>query len=87
MIQGKNIESAGSRRTMFGTLKVALCGPDDAILLRLGHAFCAAAKMRAPAIADFGKHETVSMLHDQVDFPQPAMEIAGYGLQPAGMQK
>jgi len=87
MIQGKHIEPAGLLRAVFRILEVSLCSPDDAILLRPGHAFCAAAKMRGPAIADFSEHQTISMLHDQVDFSQPAMEIASYGLQTAGVQK
>lgn len=68
------------------TLQVALRGAYDAALFGSGHALGSAAVTIAPAETDFGEDQTVSILHDQVDFSQPALKIACKGPETAGVK-
>lgn len=87
MPQRKYIKPAWLQAAVCVKLEVALRGPDDAVLLGFGHALCATAKMRIFAVTDFGEYEAVTILHDQVDFAQPAAEITRHRLEAAGVQK
>lgn len=87
MIEGDHVESAGLHGAVFLILKITLRSPDDTGLFRAGHTFGATAKLGGSAVSDFGEYKAISILHDQVNFPQPAMEIARYRFKATDPQK
>jgi hypothetical protein len=87
MIKGEHIKPAGLHGAVSLILKIALRSADDKGLLRAGHTFGATAIARGFPVPDFGEHKAISILHDQVNFSQPAMEIARYRFKAAGTQK
>ena len=85
--QGNHVKPARLPGTASMTLEITLRGTDDTVLLGLGHAFSAASKIPALAVTDLGEYHATSVLHYQVYFSQPALEVARNGFQTLVVKK
>lgn len=62
-------------------------GIDDSPLLAVGHAVRAAAVAIVFPVSNLGKHQRISVLHDQIDFTTAGVVISRQRLQTATVQK